>query len=337
MRKYISSVLVIGWVLWAILMGSPLSVFVDVNSILVVFGIVVGGSLFSFRSRDISAAFRLVWSKGPLDPEKAGAAKRVFQRLSNLAIGAGFIGALIGLVQMLSNLEDPTAIGPAMAVALLTQFYGLLLAEFVFAPAASECEHRAFPASEVTSGLQGLSLGKLLGFALFMSALFFGILMGTNLGTFFNLPSILIVLGLIVGGLFSSHSAADIRQGLSAYFGPEQLAESEARKGHILFSRLSELAIGAGLVGLLVGLVQMLQKMDDPSMIGPAMAVALLTLFYGVILSVLVFRGAAADCLMRGAIDSSDSGGMVSSRGYAMLTNLLVVLLVFFVMLLAMA
>jgi hypothetical protein len=73
---------------------------------------------------------------------------------------------VIGLVQMLSNLEDPTAIGPAMAVALLTQFYGLLLAEFVFAPAASECEHRAFPVSEVTSGLQGLSLGKLLGFAL---------------------------------------------------------------------------------------------------------------------------------------------------------------------------
>jgi chemotaxis protein MotA len=38
---------------------------------------------------------------------------------------AGAIGTVIGLVQMLQNLSDPSAIGPAMAVSLLTMFYGM--------------------------------------------------------------------------------------------------------------------------------------------------------------------------------------------------------------------
>ena len=43
----------------------------------------------------------------------------------------GMIGTLIGLVQMLQSLSDPSAIGPAMAVALLTTFYGAVLAFLV--------------------------------------------------------------------------------------------------------------------------------------------------------------------------------------------------------------
>ena len=44
----------------------------------------------------------------------------------------GMVGTLIGLIQMLQNLSDPTAIGPAMAVAMITTFYGALLANLVF-------------------------------------------------------------------------------------------------------------------------------------------------------------------------------------------------------------
>ena len=50
----------------------------------------------------------------------------------------GLIGTLIGLVQMLGNLEDPSTIGPSMAVALLTTFYGALLANMVFSPLAAK-------------------------------------------------------------------------------------------------------------------------------------------------------------------------------------------------------
>ena len=43
-----------------------------------------------------------------------------------LFIGTGVVGTLIGLVQMMNNIDDPAAIGPAMAVALLTALYGIV-------------------------------------------------------------------------------------------------------------------------------------------------------------------------------------------------------------------
>ncbi len=46
----------------------------------------------------------------------------------------GMIGTLVGLVNMLQNMDDPSAIGPAMAVALLTTLYGSMLANWICAP-----------------------------------------------------------------------------------------------------------------------------------------------------------------------------------------------------------
>jgi len=46
----------------------------------------------------------------------------------------GLTGVLLGLIQMLRNMDDPSTIGPAMAVALLCGFYSVLLMMFVFEP-----------------------------------------------------------------------------------------------------------------------------------------------------------------------------------------------------------
>jgi chemotaxis protein MotA len=60
-----------------------------------------------------------------------------------LAPSFGMIGTLIGLVLMLVNLDDASAIGPGMAVALLTTFYGALLANLVFIPIAGKLAMRS--------------------------------------------------------------------------------------------------------------------------------------------------------------------------------------------------
>ena len=62
---------------------------------------------------------------------------------ATFAPAMGLIGTLIGLVQMLQNMSDPSTIGPAMAVALLTTFYGALLANLVFVPVASKLKMRS--------------------------------------------------------------------------------------------------------------------------------------------------------------------------------------------------
>jgi chemotaxis protein MotA len=54
----------------------------------------------------------------------------------------GLIGTIIGLIQMLGELGDPTKVGPAMALALLTTFYGALMANMVFLPVAGKLRNR---------------------------------------------------------------------------------------------------------------------------------------------------------------------------------------------------
>ena len=54
----------------------------------------------------------------------------------------GMIGTLIGLVQMLSGMEDPSSIGAGMATALLTTLYGALMANVLFLPAAGKLKVR---------------------------------------------------------------------------------------------------------------------------------------------------------------------------------------------------
>lgn len=66
--------------------------------------------------------------------------KSIYEQLGSLAPAFGMVGTLIGLVQMLQNLSDPSSIGPAMAVALLTTFYGSLLANLIFLPLAFKLE-----------------------------------------------------------------------------------------------------------------------------------------------------------------------------------------------------
>ena len=52
----------------------------------------------------------------------------------------GVIGTLIGLINLLQSLDDPSAIGPAMALALITTFYGSVLANFICTPIATKLE-----------------------------------------------------------------------------------------------------------------------------------------------------------------------------------------------------
>ena len=75
-----------------------------------------------------------------LDYNRSGA--KVFTALADVGPAMGMIGTLIGLVQMLSNMEDPKSIGPAMAVALLTTLYGAMMATMIASPIADKLSLR---------------------------------------------------------------------------------------------------------------------------------------------------------------------------------------------------
>ena len=67
----------------------------------------------------------------------------IFTTLGTFAPAMGMIGTLIGLVQMLQTMDDPSTIGPAMAVALLTTFYGSVMANIVCLPIAGKLRNKS--------------------------------------------------------------------------------------------------------------------------------------------------------------------------------------------------
>lgn len=88
----------------------------------------------------------------------------IFKSLGDIAPAMGMIGTLVGLVAMLSNMDDPKSIGPAMAVALLTTLYGAMLANLICLPIAVKLGNRSdeekLNQSLVLDGIIGIADGQ---------------------------------------------------------------------------------------------------------------------------------------------------------------------------------
>jgi len=91
---------------------------------------------------DADVVKTLLWKdlKQTVDRHERGA--KIFSALGDVAPAMGMIGTLVGLVAMLSNMDDPKSIGPAMAVALLTTLYGAMVANMVALPISDKLELR---------------------------------------------------------------------------------------------------------------------------------------------------------------------------------------------------
>lgn len=88
----------------------------------------------------------------------------IYKGMGDVAPAMGMIGTLIGLVAMLSNMDDPKAIGPAMAVALLTTLYGAFLANVICLPISQKLTNRKeeekLNQSLVLDGIVGIADGQ---------------------------------------------------------------------------------------------------------------------------------------------------------------------------------
>ncbi len=89
---------------------------------------------------------------------------RIFSGIGDAAPAFGMIGTLVGLVQMLANMSDPSSIGPSMAVALLTTLYGAVIANLIAIPIADKLNLRyqydRKTKSLIIEGVTGIALGE---------------------------------------------------------------------------------------------------------------------------------------------------------------------------------
>lgn len=75
--------------------------------------------------------------------ERHGEGQSIFEAMGSYAPAFGMIGTLIGLINMLKDLDDPASVGPNMSVALITTFYGSLFANLIFIPLANKLKGRS--------------------------------------------------------------------------------------------------------------------------------------------------------------------------------------------------
>lgn len=195
-----------GIILWAILMGGSILIFIDIPSVLIVGGGTVAATLIKFPFGHCLGAVKVAMKafvvkletpqeiidkavqlagivrkegllaleaqevKNPffakglrlcvdgLEPEfvrkvletelnqtidRHETGQKIWRSIGDSAPAMGMLGTLVGLVQMLVNLSDPSALGPAMAVALLTTLYGALIANLFAIPIADKLALRA--------------------------------------------------------------------------------------------------------------------------------------------------------------------------------------------------
>lgn len=133
-----------------ILGGSPI-IFVNAPSLLIVIGLTVCVPLANHSISDAHNAFSAVFSTGDVDPNEGQRHVTVLQTFRMAATGSGILGTFIGLVQMLQSMDDPSSIGPAMAVALLTILYAVFLSELVIGPMSNRIHARMTGSPESTA------------------------------------------------------------------------------------------------------------------------------------------------------------------------------------------
>lgn len=205
----IGLLLSIALLLWALLLGgTPLGLFWDVPSVVIVGGGTFAVTLISYRASDLKQLFKVIaraltfklpsprdeieriiayaglarkegllaleaklqevddrfFAKGvqlvidgfatetvrdildlehSFQQQRHALGKRMLETMASMAPAFGMVGTLIGLVQMLNNMKDPTAIGTGMATALLTTLYGAVIANAIMIPLANKLDVRA--------------------------------------------------------------------------------------------------------------------------------------------------------------------------------------------------
>ena len=107
--------------------GDAVGTFLDIPSAAVVIVTPLAALLAIYGWAGVVDA--CVWiGRKPKRGKGADDAVTFFQLAAAFALAAGFLGTLIGLVIILKHMDDPTRIGPGMAIALLTQLYGVFIA-----------------------------------------------------------------------------------------------------------------------------------------------------------------------------------------------------------------
>jgi flagellar motor component MotA len=225
----------------------------------------VGTILMSFSFSEMSEAIKHAAGeeadRGPLQRSAY-----FFESAARNFLIVGVFGTIVGYVLTLGYMDDPKTLGPALAIAFMTTLYGTILGIFISIPALSLNKRiKALPDSgdsEDVKGPRAFRFEMLIGYILFLGVMVWGISPG-KMEMFMDWPPTLLVVGgtvalVILAGKFAPGRAVTICFALT------------------------------GFLGSLSGLVRLLQNLNNPKGVGPAMAFTVLSCFMALLGMILV-------------------------------------------------
>lgn len=121
-----------------------------------------------------------------------------------------------------------------------------------------------------------------------LALLLAGMMFGGNIAHHIDFLSILLIAGLLVTGVTSWCSWREFGEALKAGLGRESISHAHAVRHVSVLRTVRQIALASGFVGFFIGSILMLSHMDDPTQIGPACAVLLLTSLYAATVAELI-------------------------------------------------
>lgn len=136
------------------------------------------------------------------------------------------------------------------------------------------------------------SMKRIFGIILLAVILILMILLdqGINgLFTFWNAPSLIIVLVITLSMLMLSDNLSDFTRGFNIVMSSKEYTTKELNSSYNAIDTSIKLIYLSGFIGIMIGCIGILSQIDDPSAYGPALAVALLTVFYSALINIFLY------------------------------------------------
>ena len=260
----------------------------DSPGLLIVLGGVIVLLFIAFPVTDMCEAVGFVFSgKKELPRAKYLKLTQLYQATGEYSLYCGVWGTCIGFVLILQTMQDPSTLGPKLAIAFITILYGmtgkllslLALHKLNLCTVTGE-SYEVKPHKPLASFIIGLVLFLLMSIV--------GILSAGSVISFFDVPSSFIVTGGSIFGVLLFTRGSNIADAFRGAFSSAEITVEQAQKSLRVFTQFNDIVVSLMLVGSVAGMLFMLNTLADPYTIGPKMAMSLLCLFYGIGLSVFI-------------------------------------------------
>ncbi len=235
----------------------------------------------------LAAAIVAAGKSEAIPPGVALQHRETLQGLRSLLCTCGAVGSIIGMVQMLNHLSDFNTFHVALALVITTGLYALILSELLVAPMINSFQVLDPDPGEgtpVKSTKPVLSLLLVLGGFLFLGLVMW---LGRAWAAFLDTTAFILVFGGGLGCWLTQYRSGVFRAFRLAW-NPAAGETQDMTEAYQVLRTGRDLFLMTGGVGFFMGTMGVFQNLNDPSKIGPSMAIALLSLFYSLYLGLLI-------------------------------------------------